>query len=306
MAKRRKSRKAQRRQGERPDKAHAARAHAPKSQGPSGAILVILGLSIAGMALTAYLTTVKWFGTTPLYCGSESSCDIVQSSRWSTLLGFPLSFWGFLVYAVLAALVWKMRRRRSAWKYAALVAFIGVTISIYLTAISLLEIQATCAYCLASFALLTAILALLCWTKPRRIPGLEWKSWLPMAALSATVAVTALHLHYSGVFDPAAGPEKPYLAALATHLEESGAKFYGAYWCPHCQEQKALFEASADRLPFVECKPGGPSGPETVTCASKNIDNYPTWIIGDHRYVGVLNPKTLARHSGFRWQEPSQ
>jgi uncharacterized membrane protein len=306
MAKSRKSRKRSHQRGDKRHKTDATRAPAPHAREFDGLNRLILGLAIAGMALTAYLTAVKWFGTTPLYCGAESSCDIVQSSRWSTLLGFPLSFWGFLTYAVLAALLWKMRRRRATWSKAALVAAIGVAISIYLTAISVFEIQATCMYCLASLAILTAILALLCWTRPGQIPGLQWKTWLPTAAISAVIAVGALHLHYSGAFSPAAGPEKPYLAALATHLEESGAKFYGAYWCPRCQEQKDLFGASAKRLPYVECKPGGPDGPETVSCAAKNIDNYPTWIIRGRRYVGVSDPKALAAHSGFRWEGASQ
>ena len=306
MAKRRKGRKGQRQRSEKRHPTDAARAPAPRTREFDGLNRLILGLAVVGMALTAYLTAVKWFGTTPLYCGAESSCDIVQSSRWSTLLGLPLSFWGFLTYAALATLVWRMRRRRSSWVHAAFVAFIGVAVSIYLTAISVLVIQATCVYCLASLAIVTAIFALLCWTRPWQIPGFQWKTWLPTTALSAFIAVAALHLHYSGVFDPAAGPEKPYLAALAAHLEESGAKFYGAYWCPRCQEQKELFEASAKRLPYVECKPGGPSGPETVSCAAKNIDNYPTWIIDGRRYVGVRDPETLATHSGFRWKEPSR
>ena len=306
MAKNRKSRKSQRHRSEKRHQKDSARAHTAETHSPGGLNSVIFGLSVVGMALTAYLTAVKLFGTTPLYCGNESSCDIVQSSRWSTLLGLPLSFWGFLTYAALATLVWRMRRRRSIWVHAAFVACIGVGVSIYLTAISVLVIQATCMYCLASFAIVTAIFVLLCWTKPQQIPGFQWKTWLPATALSAVLAVTALHLHYSGVFDPAAGPEKPYLAALAAHLEESGAKFYGAYWCPRCQEQKELFEASAKRLPYVECKPGGPSGPETVSCAAKDIDNYPTWIIDGRRYVGVRDPKALATHSGFRWKEPSR
>ena len=73
----------------------------------------------------------------------------------------------------------------------------------------------------------------------------------------ATLLVGGLHLHYSGVFDAAAGPEDPQLQALAIHLADSGVKFYGAYWCPRCQEQKAVFEASAKRLPYVECSSGG-------------------------------------------------
>ncbi|MDX2315659.1 MAG: vitamin K epoxide reductase family protein [Gammaproteobacteria bacterium] len=305
MAKNRKQRKSHKHGGDKHRNKAAVHAHTSQSRDSTVLNTVIFGLCVVGMALTAYLTTVKWFGATPLYCGLESSCDVVQSSRWSTLFGLPLSFWGFLTYAALATLLWRMRRRRSAWVHAAFVACIGVGVSIYLTAISVLEIQATCIYCLASLGLLIVIFALLCWTKPEQIQGFQWKTWLPATALSAAIAVGVLHLHYSGVFDPAAGPEKPYLAALATHLEKSGAKFYGAYWCPRCQDQKALFEASANRLPYVECSPGGPGSPLTVSCAAKEIGNFPTWIINGRRYVGVREPKALATHSGFRWKEPS-
>jgi hypothetical protein len=39
-----------------------------------------------------------------------------------------------------------------------------------------------------------------------------------------------MHLHFSGVFDPMAGPEDPFLKGLAVHLTQDQAFFYGAYW----------------------------------------------------------------------------
>jgi thiol-disulfide isomerase/thioredoxin len=39
--------------------------------------------------------------------------------------------------------------------------------------------------------------------------------------------------------------------ALASCLKEKGAVFYGAFWCPHCQNQKAMFGKSAKLLPYV-------------------------------------------------------
>jgi hypothetical protein len=44
------------------------------------------------------------------------------------------------------------------------------------------------------------------------------------------VIVGSMHLHYSGVFDSAAGPEDPYLRGLAEHLSREKAIFYGASW----------------------------------------------------------------------------
>jgi hypothetical protein len=65
-------------------------------------------------------------------------------------------------------------------------------------------------------------------------------------------------------------------------------------------EQKALFEASADRLPYVECYPSGRSGPKTFECMKNNIDSYPTWIIKGQRYERILKPDRLAALSGYK------
>ena len=48
-----------------------------------------------------------------------------------------------------------------------------------------------------------------------------------------------------------AGPGK--YDAFAQCLKDKGAVFYGAFWCPNCQEQKKLFDSSIKLLPYVEC-----------------------------------------------------
>jgi len=262
--------------------------------------IALLAIAAAGVALTAYLTALRWLGAHPLACGPDSPCDLVQSSRWSTLLGVPVALWGLLTYAAIGGLVWNAHRRRTRRRHAWLVAGLGLAVSVYLTAVSVLVIEAVCAWCLASLGLVTALFAGLSWRLPERSPGFAWRSQGGAAAGAALLLVGAMHLHWSGVFDPAAGPEKPYLRALAEHLTESGARFYGAYWCPHCQDQKDLFEASAHRLPYVECTPEGRNGPVAAACALNDIGNYPTWVIGERRLTGVLQPETLARLSDFR------
>ena len=45
---------------------------------------------------------------------------------------------------------------------------------------------------------------------------------------------------------------------LARRLRAAGARFYGAFWCSHCFEQKVAFGAAAAKeLPYVECYPDG-------------------------------------------------
>ena len=53
-------------------------------------------------------------------------------------------------------------------------------------------------------------------------------------------------------------PSSAQAVTLARKLKDAGAKMYGAFWCSHCQEQKAEFGAQAQKdLPYVECYPQG-------------------------------------------------
>ncbi len=75
-----------------------------------------------------------------------------------------------------------------------------------------------------------------------------------------------------------AGPGQ--LDAFATCLKDSGVTFYGAFWCPHCQAQKALFGSAQKKLPYVECSnPDGQT--QNQTCNDKGIKGYPTWFFPD-------------------------
>jgi len=85
-------------------------------------------------------------------------------------------------------------------------------------------------------------------------------------------------------------------------LSKSDAKFYGASWCPHCQDQKKLFGASVKRIPYVECSPGGPQAPQAEVCKEKDIKNYPTWIINGQRTTGVQSLDTLAQLTKYAAQ----
>ena len=67
---------------------------------------------------------------------------------------------------------------------------------------------------------------------------------------------------------------------FAQCLGSKGAVFYGAFWCPHCQNQKKLFGNSESLLPYVECSLPDRSG-QTSICQEKKIDGYPTWIFAD-------------------------
>jgi uncharacterized membrane protein len=258
----------------------------------------LLALAVVGMALTAYLTAAAWRGEAVAGCTAGSVCDAVLGSRWAKLFGLPTSFWGFLAYAALAAIVF-VKRAWLNWKLAFVVSFFGALYSAYLTSVSLLVLDAACPYCLTSFALMTAAFALTLYQRPADLPRFSWPAWLAKTLPAALLVIFALHLHYAGVFESASAPQEAKLAALADYLTSVNAKFYGASWCPHCQEQKRIFGAAAERLPYVECSPNGPRAPQAAVCDAMQIQGYPTWIINGQRYEGVLSIDDLTRLSGY-------
>jgi uncharacterized membrane protein/glutaredoxin len=266
--------------------------------GPNWPLFV---LAVLGMALSGYLTFTAWSGKTVAFCTEGAGCDVVLSSRWSTLFGMPTSFWGFLTYALLAAVAWN-RHADDQWRWAWVISLFGLLYSLYLTAISYFELQAACPYCLTSLALMTIIFILTTFQRPENLPQFSWGPWLAKTVGAALVAIVALHSYYAGYWGGAPGPEDPWIRGLAEHLSKSDAKFYGASWCPHCNEQKQLFGSSVKRIPYVECSPGGQQAPQAQVCKEKGIQSYPTWIINGQRYTGVQPLDALAQSSQYRYQ----
>jgi glutaredoxin len=223
----------------------------------------------------------------------------VLNSRWSKLLGMPISFWGFLTYALLAAIAWN-KTTPSQWKMAWTVTIIGLLYSLYLTGVSLIVLDSACPYCLTSLGLMAAIFTGLLARRPAKMPGFSWGPWLGKTVGAAVLIIVVLHLHYSGYIGKTVGPEDPWIRGLVEHLAKTDAKFYGASWCPHCAEQKELFGPSSSRVPYIECSPGGPRTPQAQACNDAGIKSYPTWIINGQRYSGIQSLDSLAQYSNYK------
>jgi len=88
------------------------------------------------------------------------------------------------------------------------------------------------------------------------------------------------------------------LDTFAQCLDEQGTKFYGAFWCPHCQKQKALFGKSEKYLPYIECS--SPDGRKQLDiCIEAGIKGYPTWEFSNtERLSGEIPLETLAEKTG--------
>lgn len=260
---------------------------------------LLFGLALAGALLTGYLAMVALNETAPAFCSAGSGCDVVQHSRWSRLFGIPIALWGFGLYALIALCALFATARVKSWRRLWSLALLGLAISVYLTLAGAIALDAFCAWCLLSLALIAAIFGIVTLRRPNTAPGVPWRRWLLNHGIVLVVAIGVLHVAQAGLL---VRPEDPRLKALAEHLSARGAKFYGASWCPNCQTQKELFGRSAARLPYIECSPNGRNGAVAFACVSDNVTAYPTWIIRGRPYPEVLQPEQLARRSGFDWE----
>ena len=80
----------------------------------------------------------------------------------------------------------------------------------------------------------------------------------------------------AGLLSLATAPQHKH-DGFARCLTERGVKMYGAWWCPHCVEQKEKFGASFEYVPYVECGIKGDLHAQSQVCKDENIKHYPTW-----------------------------
>lgn len=269
----------------------------PKAE-PDRITAALAGL---GLLLTAYLGLLALSGGSPAFCASDGGCGLIQSSAWSKFLGVPLAWWGFGLYLLLLLVsVQPVRRPLQRWRRQWRLALLGVAVSLYLTAVGWLALDAFCALCLLSLALLLLVFVLLNLRRPEGAPGGAWSGWWLNNAALALAVVIVMGVWQSGLLQ---SPENPRLRALAEHLDRSGAKFYGAFWCPVCREQKELFGRAAEHLPYVECSPQGRRGPVALACTDAGVESFPTWVIRGRTHQQLLSIEELERLSFFRWRD---
>lgn len=284
--------------------AHATRTASHETSPKNLPFWPVLWLAVAGMVLTAYLAYVNLAGGNAALCTAGSGCDVVQQSRWSEFLGIPSALWGFGLYALIALVALSRSGKVKRWRRLFSLSVFGVAYSLFLTAVGVFDLSSFCFWCLASLALLVAIFVLVLMKRPPTALEEGWGRWALNHAIVLLPLIAVIGVVQAGVL---ARPVDPRLEALAAHLKQSGAKFYGANWCAHCRDQKDVFGHFAQDLPYVECAPNGPNTAMAYECASAGVTSFPTWIIRGQQHTAVLQPEELARLSRFAaWNAPQR
>jgi uncharacterized membrane protein len=128
----------------------------------------IAGLALLGLAISIYLTYVHYAGIEPV-CSSISNCERVQSSEYADLAGIPVAVLGIAGYAaILASLLTRV-------DVTALLSYLAVAFSAYLTWAELFKIDAICQWCVAS-AIVTVAIAVLATLRALRAPQLHQRA----------------------------------------------------------------------------------------------------------------------------------
>lgn len=121
-------------------------------------------ISLLGLFLGAYLTLYKFGYIGTLACG-VSSCEQVQTSRWSVFLGLPVATWGLGFYALMLVLsIVGMQERyadsRGLSLAVLLIAGWGALFTGWLNYLEAFVIHAWCEWCLFSAGMVLVIFIL--------------------------------------------------------------------------------------------------------------------------------------------------
>jgi uncharacterized membrane protein len=279
--------------------------------------LIIGAIAILGAVITGYLTINHFVGQ-PVACPT-SGCESVLSSQYAKIGTLPLSLFGTLAYASMALFALgplavnspqqkELRKKLEEWSW--LLLLMGgvamVVFSGYLMWLLAFKITALCIYCLASALFTVTMLLLTLW-------GREWPDLGQVFFTGIVVAVIALVgtlMLYSSITGANAKNSKdPFVVtttsgaaevALAEHLTSVGAKMYGAFWCPHCHDQKQLFGKEAfSKVNYIECDAKGPNGKPEL-CQAAKITGFPTWDVKGQRLSGTQSLLELGRVSAYK------
>lgn len=123
--------------------------------------MVLAVLALCGVLLASYLALHDLGYIGALACGT-GACELVQTSRWSVLLGVKVAVWGVAYYVLLFGVAFASTHEGFADSRrisAALLALTGcgVLYSGWLTYLELFRIHAICRWCVGSATLVVVL-----------------------------------------------------------------------------------------------------------------------------------------------------
>ena len=275
-------------------------------------------LASFGVAETGTITANKLFGAgsealNGLCSATGGSCASVLDGPWASVSGVPLALFGMIAYAAVAILAAMplvsaieeggneggAADATSPAKGAEALVFASGALAAFsscLMLLLLLVIKESCALCIGSAAISLAIFLIAMQT-----PLLGGKTETTVYAgsgglISAAAAAALFYVGDAQAKESAPPPlgEPPTVVArssprsleVARQLEARGGRFFGAYWCSHCYNQKQTLGIEAMKLvPYVECDREGKNSRRSE-CLAAGVKGYPTWQLDGKLFPG--------------------
>ncbi len=189
-------------------------------------------LIAAGLIVCILTELEKYLPTVAAICGGPGSgCEAVRGSRYSSLFGISLGYWGLASYVALVALYW----RNAAW--AGLFAGVMAGAEFYFVYLQIYVIQAICILCMIQFAVVMLLGVLLFATA--FLPARRGRYRAAMLGLAAAAFAVFFVPHKVQAGGPIIGraesitstgnPASPY------HLE-----IFSDYQCHYCKQNEMI------------------------------------------------------------------
>ena len=125
-------------------------------------MLAIAVLSFAGIVLSAVSLQRHYARSATAFCdfGERFSCDIVNRSEYSSVVGIPVAGIGLVGYAILLILAAFYQDREETPLRLLVFACVGLAFALYLTYIEAYVLSTWCILCLSSLAVISLITVL--------------------------------------------------------------------------------------------------------------------------------------------------
>ena len=131
--------------------------------------------------------------------------------------------------------------------------------------------------------------------KDGETPKKKGPRWIwTLIAIGVLLAVWAAYDYYSY-------RNVSTLDGFAKCVSSKGTRMYGAWWCPHCAEQKESIGLAFQYVTYTECGIEGQQHSLNDECKNAGIKKFPTWQFAyGHREEGVLSLADLSSKTGCR------
>jgi uncharacterized membrane protein len=229
----------------------------------------LTGLSALGLALSVYLSWHYLMGGSVIGCGGESQCDLVLTSRWSSVGGvLPIS--GLAAGAYLALLIASFfigpataaPDRRLAWHAMLILTGTAAGCAVWFTILQEWVLGSFCPYCMATHIIGLLLAALVIWQAPKQFnpsaadtPSPAPRRILALFGLSIAGILVVCQIVWTSPVVYRRGESQTDLPALDPHtvplLGSPDAPYVVTllfdYNCPHCQHVHSLLEEAIRR-----------------------------------------------------------